>query len=86
MRYLALFLPVLALLTACSSQPKSAPAEPHGNPFKGNGGFLLEPSHSGTVLGGDFANNPAANAFIDKMVQKHGFERDQLHNVLAQAK
>ncbi|MTD28413.1 lytic murein transglycosylase B [Erwinia sorbitola] len=86
MRYLALLLPAVALLSACSSQPKPAPAEPHGNPFKGNGGFLLEPSHSGAVLGGDFANNQAAEAFIDKMVRKHGFDRQQLHNVLAQAK
>ncbi|NJD85336.1 murein transglycosylase B, partial [Candidatus Erwinia dacicola] len=86
MRYLATFLPVVALLSACSSQPKTASAELHSNPFKGNGGFLLEPAHSGTVLGGDFSNNQAVNAFIDKMVRKHGFERQQLHNVLAQAK
>ncbi|KQN64767.1 MULTISPECIES: lytic murein transglycosylase B [unclassified Erwinia] len=86
MRSLATLLPVVALLSACSSQPKPATAEPTGNPFKGNGGFLLQPSHSGSVLGGDFADNQAANAFIDNMVRKHGFERQQLHDVLAQAK
>lgn len=83
MRYLAALIPVVAFLTACSSQPKD---QPHGNPFKGSGTFLLEPSHSGTVLGGDFANNQAANTFVDDMVRKHGFDREQLHNVLAQAK
>ena len=30
-------------------------------------------------MGGDFANNPAAEQFIDKMVSKHGFDRQQLH-------
>lgn len=83
MRYLAALIPVVALLTACSSQPKD---QPQGNPFKGGGTFLLEPSHSGAVLGGDFANNQAANTFVDDMVRKHGFDREQLHNVLGQAK
>jgi membrane-bound lytic murein transglycosylase B len=37
-------------------------------------------------MGGDFANNPAAEQFIDKMVSKHGFDRQQLHEILSQAK
>ncbi|BAN98043.1 hypothetical protein E05_32770 [Plautia stali symbiont] len=35
---------------------------------------------------GDFAGNPAAEQFIDQMVAKHGFNRDQLHAVIGQAK
>ncbi|STS92734.1 murein hydrolase B [Klebsiella variicola] len=50
------------------------------------GGFLLEPQHNVMQMGGDFANNPAAAQFIDKMVAKHGFDRQQLQEILSQAK
>lgn len=36
--------------------------------------------------GGDFANNPNAQQFIEKMVNKHGFDRQQLQEILSQAK
>lgn len=84
MRYLVTVLPALLLLSACSS--KAPPSEPHGNPFKGGDRFLLQPSHNVAPLGGDFATNPAAEAFIDKMVREHNFDRQQLHNILAQTK
>ncbi|BES83867.1 lytic murein transglycosylase B [Pectobacterium araliae] len=85
MRHLARFLPLLVLLSACSSQPAPPPTEaPSGNPFKG--GFLLEPTHNVHPLGGDFATNPATARFVDKMVLEHGFNRQQLHDVLVQAK
>ncbi|STV07358.1 murein hydrolase B [Klebsiella pneumoniae subsp. ozaenae] len=48
--------------------------------------FLLEPQHNVMQMGGDFANNPAAAQFIDKMVAKHGFDRQQLQEILSQAK
>ena len=68
-RYAAL-LPALILLSACSSKPKTEAAQPTaGAP---SGGFLLEPKHNMMQMGGDFANNPAAEQFIDKMVSKHG--------------
>lgn len=41
---------------------------------------MLSPAHSGAPLGGDFANNPNTARFIDKMVQEHGFDRQQLHD------
>jgi len=87
MRYLVTLLPALVLLSACSSskQPHQQVA-PHGNPFKGSSGFLLAPSHDIAPLGGDFADSPAAAAFIDKMVREHNFDRQQLHDVLAQAR
>lgn len=84
MRHLATLLPALLLLSACSS--KAPQPQPHGNPFKGGNGFLLEPSHNIVPLGGDFADNPATAAFIDKMVREHNFDRQQLHDVLAQTR
>jgi membrane-bound lytic murein transglycosylase B len=51
-----------------------------------SGGFLLEPQHNVMAMGGDFANNPAAEQFINEMVSKHGFDRQQLHEILSQAK
>ncbi|MBT1135910.1 lytic murein transglycosylase, partial [Pseudomonas sp. PAH14] len=51
-----------------------------------SGGFLLEPQHNVMQMGGDFANNPNAQQFIDKMVNKHGFDRQQLQEILSQAK
>jgi membrane-bound lytic murein transglycosylase B len=85
MRYLAALLP-LVFLTACSSTPAPSEEAPlAGTPVKG--GFLLEPEHRGNMmLGGDFATNPAANRFVNKMVREHGFDRQQLHDVLAQAR
>ena len=81
-RSLAL-LPLCVLLAACSSKPQT-PAEKEM--AGGTGGFLLEPQHNVMEMSGDFANNPAAEQFIDKMVSKHGFDRQQLHQILSQAK
>ncbi|MCS2168932.1 lytic murein transglycosylase B [Scandinavium sp. TWS1a] len=81
-RYLTL-LPLCVLVAACSSKPKTAEAPTTVNT---SGGFLLEPQHNTTLMGGDFANNAAADQFIDSMVSKHGFDRQQLHEILSQAK
>jgi membrane-bound lytic murein transglycosylase B len=35
---------------------------------------------------GDFAYNADTARFVDKMVREHGFEPQQLHDVLAQTK
>ena len=82
-RYVTL-LPLFVLLTACSSKPK--PTETETTTGTPSGGFLLEPQHNVMQMGGDFANNPNAQQFIDKMVNKHGFDRQQLQEILSQAK
>lgn len=82
-RYVTL-LPLFVLLAACSSKPK--PTETDTTTGAPSGGFLLEPQHNVMQMGGDFANNPNAQQFIDKMVNKHGFDRQQLQEILSQAK
>lgn len=82
-RYVTL-LPLFMLLAACSSKPK--PTETETTTGTPSGGFLLEPQHNVMQMGGDFANNPNAQQFIDKMVNKHGFNRQQLQEILSQAK
>ena len=82
-RYVTL-LPLFVLLAACSSKPK--PTETDTTTGTPSGGFLLEPQHNVMQMGGDFANNPNAQQFIDKMVIKHGFDRQQLQEILSQAK
>ena len=82
-RYVTL-LPLFVLLAACSSKPK--PTETDTTTGTPSGGFLLEPQHNVMQMGGDFANNPNARQFIDKMVNKHGFDRQQLQEILSQAK
>lgn len=82
-RYVTL-LPLFVLLAACSSKPK--PTETETTTGTPSGGFLLEPQHNVMQMGGDFANNPNAQQFIDKMVNKHGFDHQQLQEILSQAK
>lgn len=82
-RYVTL-LPLFVLLAACSSKPK--PTETDTTTGTPSGVFLLEPQHNVMQMGGDFANNPNAQQFIDKMVNKHGFDRQQLQEILSQAK
>lgn len=82
-RYVTL-LPLFVLLAACSSKP--IPTETDTTTGTPSGGFLLEPQHNVMQMGGDFANNPNAQQFIDKMVNKHGFDRQQLQEILSQAK
>lgn len=77
-------LPLFVLLAACSSKPK--PTETDTTTGTPSGGFLLEPQHNVMQMGGDFANNPNAQQFIDRMVNKHGFDRQQLQEILSQAK
>lgn len=84
-RCYAALLPAFVVLCACSSKPPLAEAPQTVSPAP-SGGFLLKPQHEVVMSGGDFANNPAAARFIDAMVSKHGFDRQQLHEILSQAK
>lgn len=84
---LAGLLSVCLLLSACSSKPGAEPQKPSALlADKPSGGFLLQPQHNVYLASGDFANNPAAEKFINNMVSKHGFDRQQLHEILSQAK
>lgn len=83
-RYVALLPLCCVLLAACSGTPKSSRTQTA--PGTPSGGFLLEPQHNVMRMGGDFANNPNAQQFIDKMVSKHGFDRQQLQEILSQSK
>ena len=88
MRRIALALPLLVLISACSSKPTSAPQ----SAAKPQAPTLISPSaHPAfgsvqpiTPLRGDYANNANANRFIDMMVSKHGFNRQDLHDLFAQ--
>lgn len=51
-----------------------------------SGGFKLDPEHNIHPLSGDFSGNPHAERFVDNMVKTHGFDRQQLQDVLAQTK
>ena len=84
MRFKVAYLPLVALLAACSSKPQTTQEMAVEKAPKG--GFLLEPSHAVQPMFGDFAGNPAAEQFINQMVDKHGFDRQQLHAVIGQAK
>ncbi|AHF78223.1 Membrane-bound lytic murein transglycosylase B precursor [Sodalis praecaptivus] len=84
MRHLAALVPLIALLAACSSKPSSSDMASQEAPL--TGGFLRQPQAGAAspALYGDFAANPNAERFIDKMVNEHGFDRQELHNLLAQ--
>lgn len=85
MRHLATLIPLALLLSACSSEPDTTTTLAQGQAVQG--GFLLDAGHANPlILNGDYANNANAQRFVDKMVNEHGFDRQQLHSVLAQTK
>lgn len=81
---------LLTLLAGCSNkQTLSSAAEApaiHATAGSPSGGFILAPDHQHPRFRGDFSTNPSMVRFIDNMVSKHGFDRQQLYVVLAQAK
>ncbi|AOP43766.2 lytic murein transglycosylase B [Edwardsiella piscicida] len=87
MRQLIVLLPLVAMLSACSShKPKTAAPETAEQALSRSqsGGFTLAPEHAQYQPTGDFVYSPAAAQFIDTMVREHGFERRQLETVLSQ--
>ncbi|BFO08358.1 hypothetical protein GGER_08680 [Serratia rubidaea] len=70
MRQFAPLIPLVVLLSACSSKPENTTQPPQGRAVQG--GFLLEADHVNPMLSGDYAYNASAQRFIDKMVREHG--------------
>ncbi|SFN10649.1 peptidoglycan lytic transglycosylase GH103 [Izhakiella capsodis] len=74
----------ISLLSACSNPPKQTAPKVYGNPFKGGGQGI---QNSGVSrLSGDFAGNPAAQAFVTRMVNEQGYDRAQLESTLSAAR
>lgn len=84
MQRIVIFISLLVLLTACSSdRPSYTPMEKHRGHTNIKGGVYLEHDHDQT----EASKVPLAvdkEKFIDRMVSKHGFNRPQLREVLAQ--
>lgn len=83
---------LVLVLAACSGKqpvststvPSSSPVDAHRGKANVKGGFYLESEHTKSK-----PDSPPLSAvqeqFISRMVSKHGFDRQQLRNVLAQA-
>ncbi len=82
MRYKMALLPLFALLVACSSKTGSVPR----SATVPQGGFLQAPPVGQGMLSGDFTGHPETEKFINMMVAKHGFDRQQLESWLGQAR
>ncbi|MGL5813603.1 MAG: lytic murein transglycosylase B [Aeromonas sp.] len=81
-----LTLSALPLLQSCSSTPAPKPVvKPQPNSAFINQTPPSKPMYSQGVSKGDFANRPNVDRFVQRMVQKHGFNDADLHQVLAQA-
>ncbi|ATM00536.1 murein transglycosylase B [Aeromonas sp. CA23] len=81
-----LTLSLFPLLYGCSSTPAAKPVVKH----QPNSAFINQTPPSRPVYGqgvskGDFANRSNVDQFVQRMVQKHGFDGAELHGVLAQA-
>ncbi|MFC4864418.1 lytic murein transglycosylase B [Pseudomonas sp. MAHUQ-62] len=90
MRRVAFALPLLVLISACSSKPTSVP-KPVQKPKQPT---LITPSAHPTFgsvqpitpLRGDFAGNVGARRFIDRMVSQHDFNRQHLQDLFSQTR
>lgn len=90
MRRLLLTLSLFPLLYGCSSTPapkpvvKPQPQSAFINQTPPSKPFYQQGSGQG-VSKGDFANRTNVDNFVQRMVDKHGFNGAELHQVLAQA-
>ncbi|MEN9680419.1 MAG: hypothetical protein RLZZ627_312 [Pseudomonadota bacterium] len=88
--FLALMAASLTIFSACApfESPKPQPSEVTPKPSRpsphltGDAGGV----YRAQKLTGDFRGYPAAEAFIDRMVESQGFSRDYLYGLLSQAK
>ena len=83
MQRIIILFSMMLLLAACSSKQSSlSPTEKHHGHPNVKGGVYLEKQHRQPTI-----NKPLAvdkEKFIDKMVKKHGFNRQQLINIFEQ--
>ncbi|MGL4251603.1 MAG: lytic murein transglycosylase B [Aeromonas sp.] len=90
-RLVSLFtLSLFPLLGGCSSPPAAKPVfVPQSKSAFINQTPASKPAYQqmteAGVSKGDFANRPNVDRFVQKMVDKHGFNRTDLHQLLAQA-
>lgn len=87
MRRIVSFLPVLCLISACSSKPvpPQAPAPQARSSGSAQAGYgTWQNAQASAPTRGDFANNPAAGRFVERMVRQHDFDRRALQDLLAQ--
>lgn len=83
MRLKLVIFPLILLLSACSGKPHQDSGANNRTP---HGGFLRSQTLGSDYLTGDYAENPRAEQFIDMMVAKHQFNRQQLINWLSQTR
>ncbi|CAJ0991027.1 lytic murein transglycosylase B [Pantoea sp. Nvir] len=76
--------PFIIILAACTN--KHASTSETTMLMEPRESLLLKSSYAMQTMLGDFAENPIAKQFVDSMVKKHGFNRQQLHAVISQAK
>jgi len=88
--FLALMAAALTLVSACAPFESPKPPAPSAPPKPSRPAPLLTGDAGGAYrapkLTGDFRGYPAAEAFIDRMVQSQGFSPEYLYGLLSQAK
>ncbi len=81
-------LALCSLLSACSSHDAEVSQQSQSNPV-GNGPVTTvtpQPYSQSVIASGDFKNNENARRFIDYMVAKHNYDREQLEYWISHAK
>lgn len=88
--FLAMMAAALTLFSACAPFESPKPKAPDVAPQPSRPSQHLTGDAGGAYraqkLTGDFRGYPAAEAFIDRMVDQEGFSRDYLYGLLSQAK
>ncbi|OCG24242.1 murein transglycosylase B [Gilliamella sp. wkB108] len=84
MKRIIVLLSMILLLSACNSNKQStvSPMKEHRGHAKVKGGVYLEKEHTQPKTNAPLAMDK--EKFIKKMVSQHGFNRQQLHDVLEQ--
>ena len=67
-------------------RPKTAVRQYRPRPQPRMQARIQQPQYRKASLTGDFASNPKAHRFIDKMVARHGFDRGHVTGIISNAK